>query len=78
MPETPDGVVPIDRDVRSVLDEFSRDPIAMAAEIVRLRAELAEAQLDADRPPSEIILRQPLRPPDAPPPTRFGGPAGED
>ena len=72
--EPPDDVVPIDRDVRSVLEEFSRDPIAMAAEILRLRNELADVRLEADRPQAEIVLRQPQRPPDAPPPARFAGP----
>ncbi len=69
--ETTDDVIHIDPDVRSVLDEFSRDPIAMATEIVQLRAELAQARLDADRPRSEIILRQPQRPPGSPPPIQF-------
>jgi hypothetical protein len=69
--DTSDDVVPIDRDARSILEEFSRDPIAMAAEIARLRAELADLRLDAERPPVEIIVRQPERPPDAPPPARF-------
>lgn len=71
--ETPDDVIPIDRDVRSVLEEFSRDPIAMAVEIVRLRTDVDEARLDAERPPAEIILGQPQRPPDAPPAVRFRG-----
>ncbi len=69
--DTTDDVIPIDPDVRSVMDEFSADPIAMATEIVQLRAELDQARLDADRPPSEIILRQPQRPPDSPPPIHF-------
>lgn len=69
--ETTDDVTPIDPDVRSVMDEFSQDPIAMATEIVQLRAELAQARLAADSPHSEIILRQPQRPPDSSPPTRF-------
>ena len=69
MPDNTGGdVVPIDPDVRSVLEEFSRDPIAMAAEIVQLRSELS-----ADRPSAEIVLRQPPRPPDALPPTPFAG-----
>ena len=72
--ETPDDVVPIDGDVRSVLEEFSRDPIAMAAEILRLGNELADVRLESDRPPPEIVLRQPQTPPDAPPPARFAGP----
>jgi hypothetical protein len=72
--ETPDDVVPIDREVRAVLEEFSRDPIVMAAEILRLRNELADVRLEADRPPAEIVLRQPQRPLDAPPPSRFAGP----
>lgn len=69
--ETTDDVIPIHPDVRSVLDEFSRDPIAMATEIVQLRAELAQARLDADGARHEIILRQPQSPPGLPPPTRF-------
>jgi hypothetical protein len=69
--ETTDEVIPIDPDVRSVLDEFSRDPVAMASEIVQLRAELAQARLDADPPRSDIILQQPQRPPDSPSPIRF-------
>ncbi len=69
--ETADDVIPIDPDVRSVMEEFSADPVAMATEIVQLRAELAQARLDADGARSEIILRQPQRPPDSPPPTRF-------
>jgi hypothetical protein len=69
--EITDDVVPVDRDIRSVLEEFSRDPIAMATEIVRLRAELADGSLGTNRPPPEIILRQPQKPPDAPPPMRF-------
>jgi hypothetical protein len=56
-----------------LLEEFSRDPIAMAAEIVRLRTEIDETRLNANRRPAEIILKQPERPPDAPPPARFGG-----
>jgi hypothetical protein len=72
--ETPNDVVPLNGDIRSVLEEFSRDPIAMAAEIVRLRNELADVRLEADRPPAEIILRQPEPPPDAPSPARFGRP----
>lgn len=69
--ETTDDVIPIDADVRAVMEEFARDAIAMATEIVHLRAELAQARLDVDRPRSEIILRQPQTPPDSPPPARF-------
>lgn len=69
--ETTDDVIHIDPDVRSVLDEFSRDPMAMATEIVHLRAELTQARLDVNGARSEIVLRQPQRPPDSPPPTRF-------
>jgi hypothetical protein len=68
---TTDDVIPIDPYVRSVMDEFSGDAIAMAAEIVQLRAELGQARLDASHSPPEIILRQPHRPPDLPPTTQF-------
>lgn len=45
------------REIEAVLDEFSRDPSALAAEIVRLRKALQQAKLDesmsrAQRPPT--------------------------
>ena len=67
--ETNDDVVPIDAEVRKVLEEFAKDPVAMASEIVRLRFEIA----DERRPPPEIVLPPTRRPPDGPPPIRFGG-----
>jgi hypothetical protein len=49
----------------------------MAAEIVRLRTELADLRLDAHQPTAEIILKPPQRPPGTPPPTRFADRAGD-
>ena len=34
------------REIEAVLDEFGREPSALAAEIVRLREKLAQASLD--------------------------------
>jgi hypothetical protein len=64
-------VIPIDAEIRQVLREFSDAPIALASEIVKLRAEL-EAQR-TDRRQAEIVLQTPEAPPDAPPPTRLEG-----
>jgi hypothetical protein len=69
--EDPDQVVPIDPGVRSVLSEFSRDPIALADEVVKLRAELANLRIQTRQPPAGILLKQPEPPPDAPAPTRL-------
>lgn len=70
--EKPNNMIPIDPEVREVLEEFSGNSVALAAEIVTLRAELDAARLDTDRPRSEIILQPPQAPPDAPPPARLG------
>jgi hypothetical protein len=64
-------IVPIDPAVREVLEEFSRDPIALANEIVTLRRELH--QRPASAPPTTVI-QQPPPPPGAPPPIRYERP----
>jgi hypothetical protein len=69
--DEPSGVVPIDAEIREVLREFSEAPIALAAEIVRLRTELDAVR--GERPHAEIILQPPQPPRDAPPPARLEG-----
>ena len=65
----PRGVAPIDPEVREVLRELSESPIALASEIVNLRAELAAIR--RERPHPEVILPPPQAPRDTPPPTRL-------
>ncbi len=67
--DEPSGIVPIDAEIRDVLREFSEAPLALASEIVRLRAELE--WIRGERPRVEINV-QSLEPPSAPPPARFG------
>jgi hypothetical protein len=64
-------VVSIDPEVREVLREFSDVPIALASEIVRLRAELDSARWE--RPRTEITGSPQQPPPDAPAPARLRG-----
>lgn len=64
--------VPIDPAIRAVLEEFSRDPLGLASEVVRLRLELGTALWEADRAQAQRIERPPpVPPPDAPPPVRL-------
>ena len=56
---TEDNVIPIDPEVRLVLEEFNSDPAALAAEIVGLRAALAGRPL----PAAGIVIPTPPRPP---------------
>jgi hypothetical protein len=63
------GVVPIDAEIREVLREFSEAPIALASEIVRLRAELDSVR--REQPHVEITVRPPEPPSDGPPPARL-------
>jgi hypothetical protein len=72
MTDAPEGnVTPIDPEVRQTIEEFSANPLALAAEIVRLRAELADALEASSRAPMEVILPKPSMPPGTPPPTRL-------
>lgn len=64
--------VPIDPAIRAVLEEFSREPLALASEVVRLRLELGAALWEADRANVQRIAPPPpVPPPDAAPPVRL-------
>lgn len=65
-----DNVTPIDPDVRRVLDEFSGDVLALAAEVVHSRSQLRTAS--PGEGPREVILPTRPSPGDPPPPTRLG------